>query len=423
MSGRTDVADGIVARRRNGLLTWALVACIGVAAAASASDGDPLWAGLGVAAIAVTLVPAVAYRRWTATLPWEVSLFVAVPYALQSFDPILPRSVATFLVVPALALAVAVEFDAFTRVEMSAEFAVAFVVTATMAVAGAWAVVQWVADVMLGTRALRGLYYVMWSLAAATAVGVVAGVAFAAYFRRVDRERLGFWTAEAGERSADDPVRERARSESARSPDPRQRRVVRAFQVALVAVLLAGLYERSVATVVNASIALAVMELPGLLERDLELPIDLRLTLWMVVPVFLHAIGSLGLYGAVALWDNLTHALSSSLVAAAGYATVRAFDVHDPDVFFPRKFVAAFILIFTMAFGVLWELLEFGLDGLSSWTGAASVLAQHGLANTMTDLVFDCVGAAVVAVWGGAYLAGVSRSLAERLGTEKRESD
>ncbi len=405
------------------MLTWALVACVAVAAAASASDGDPLWAGLGVAAVAVTLVPAVAYRRWTATLPWEVSVFVAVPYTLQAVDPVLPRSVATFLVVPALALAVAVEFDAFTRVEMSPAFAVAFVVTATMAAAGAWAVVQWVADVTLGTSALRGLYHVMWSLTAATGVGVLAGVAFAAYFRRVDRERLAFSTARAGERSSDDPIRERARAESAASAHPRQRQVVRAFQVALVAVLLAGLYERSVATVVNASIALAVMELPGLLERDLGLPIDLRLTLWIVVPVFLHALGSFGLYGAIALWDNLTHALSSSLVAAAGYATVRAFDVHDPAVFFPRKFVAAFILIFTMAFGVLWELLEFGLDGLASWTGTTSVLAQHGLANTMTDLVFDCAGAAVVAVWGGAYLAGVSRSLAERLATDERRSD
>ncbi|MFC7078993.1 hypothetical protein [Halorussus caseinilyticus] len=187
-------------------------------------------------------------------------------------------------------------------------------------------------------------------------------------------------------------------------------------------VFLAGLYQRRVGVLVNVGVALAVMELPGLLERDYGLPIDTRLTLWIVIPVFLHALGSFGLYGAIGLWDNLTHALSSSLVAAAGYATVRAFDVHDPDVYLPRKFVAAFILVFTLAFGVLWELLEFGLDGLASWTGTASVLAQHSLANTMTDLVFDLFGALLVAVWGGAYLAGVSRSLADKLAAG-RESD
>ncbi|MFC7078992.1 hypothetical protein [Halorussus caseinilyticus] len=169
--------------------------------AASASDGDLLWVGLGLSAVGVALVPVAAYRRWTAMLPWEVALFVAVPYALQSFDLLLPRSVAAFLVVPSLALAAAVEFDAFTPVEMSPEFAVAFVVTMTMAAAGAWAVVQWVSDLALGTRTLRGLQRTMWSLTAATGVGVVAGVAFAAYFRRVDRERLGFWSADASARS------------------------------------------------------------------------------------------------------------------------------------------------------------------------------------------------------------------------------
>ncbi|WP_137286175.1 hypothetical protein [Halorussus salinisoli] len=435
MSGGTKTANGIVARRQNAVAAWALVACIGAAAGFSASDGDVLWAGLGLSAIAVALVPAVAYRRWTATLPWEVSLFVAAPYALESFDLLLPRSVATFLVVPSLALAIAVEFDAFTSVEMSPGFAVVFVVTTTMAAAGAWAVVQWVADLVLGTQRLRGLSEVMWSLTAATGVGIVAGVAFAAYFRRVDRERLGFRTADRSRESAVEPSRPDSAVESSQADarpesdgwlqlsDRRRKQVVRTLQLALVVILAVGLYQRRVGVVVNTVVALAVMELPGLLERDYGLPIDARLTLWIVIPVFLHALGSFGLYGAIGLWDNLTHTLSSSLVAATGYATVRAFDVHDADVFLPRKFVAAFILVFTLAFGVLWEILEFALDGLASWSGTRSVLAQVSLANTMTDLVFDLFGAVVVAIWGGAYLSGVSRSLAERLETDEPESE
>lgn len=200
----------------------------------------------------------------------------------------------------------------------------------------------------------------------------------------------------------------------------RQRQATRLMQLALVGIVAIGLDRRNLGVVVNAAIALAVMELPGLLERDYGLPIDARLTLWIVIPVFLHAIGTLGLYQAIGLWDNLTHALSSSLVAAAGYATVRAFDVHDPEVNLPRRFVAAYILVFTLAFGVLWELLEFGLDGLASWTGTRSILAQYSLANTMTDLAFDLVGGVVVAIWGAAYLSGVSKSLADRLTAERR---
>ncbi|WP_276302371.1 hypothetical protein [Halorussus lipolyticus] len=433
MPGETTTADGVVARRRNAIATWCLLACIAVGALASTARGDVLWAGLGLASISVAAVPASAYRRWSATLPWEVSLFIAVPYLLQSFDLLLPRSVAAFLVVPALALAVAVEFDAFTVVEMSPGFAVLFVVTTTMSAAGAWAVVQWTADLALGMDNLRGLYHVMWSLAAATGVGLFAGFLFAVYFRRVDRQRLGFWTAGERESSAlaadsDAPEFETADSVSEGDDwlelsDRRQRRVVRGFQVALVGILAVGLYELNVGVVVNVLVALAVMELPGLLERDFGLPIDARLTLWIVIPVFLHAVGSFGLYRMFGLWDNLTHALSSSLVAAAGYATVRAFDVHDPRVYLPRKFVAGFILIFTLAFGVLWELLEFGLDGMASMTGTESVLAQVSLANTMSDLVFDLVGGVLVAVWGAAYLSGVSKSLADKLASEEEPEE
>lgn len=424
MSGEKGLADGVLARRRNAVLAWTLVGSVAIAGVASTSQGDYLWAGLGLASITIAVVPALAYRHWPVTLPWEVLLFIALPYALQSFDLLLPRSMATYLVVPALALAVAVEFDAFTSVEMSPGFALLFVVTTTMAAAGAWAVVQWFADLALGTRNLRGLNRVMWSLAAAPVGGIVAGVLFTVYFRRVDRERLGFWTASRRERSvagAREPERTASGSAGRRLDlsDRRERQVVRGFQLSLVVVLLVGLYERNVGVIVNTVVALAVMELPGLLERDYGLPIDAGLTLWIVIPVFLHAIGTLGLYRFTGLWDNLTHALSSSLVAAAGYATVRAFDVHDDRVSLPRKFVAAYILVFTLAFGVLWELLEFGLDGLASMTGTRSVLAQYSLANTMTDIVFDFVGGLVVAVWGAAYLSGVSRSLADRLAVER----
>lgn len=415
----------------NALLAWVLVACIAVAAVNSLSEGDLLWMGLGVASIAVVLVPAVGYRSATAMLPWEVLLFAAVPLVSESFGILLARPIATFLVVPALALAIAVEFDAFTPVEMSPGFAVVFVVTSTMATAGAWAVVKWVADLALGTQHLGNLSETMWTMVAATGTGLVTGAIFAGYLRRVSAERLGFQTGEPRRRSG----QSRTQSGSATTEFPKEategwlqlsarhrRLLVRGLQGVLVGIFLLGLYQRSISTVVNAAVALVLLELPGLLERNFRLPIDTRLTLWIVVPVFLHTLGSMGLYAAIGIWDNLTHFLSSSLVAAAGYTTVRALDVHYEGVYLPGKFVAAFLLIFTLAFGVLWELLEFAIDGFATLTGTDSVLAQHGLTNTMLDLVFDTVGAVVVAVWGAAHLHRVSASLADHMG-DRQESE
>lgn len=425
-AGSTDADQGIESRRSNALFAWVLVACIGVAAANSLSEGDFLWAGLGVASIAVVLVPAVAYRSTAAMLPWEVLLFAAVPLVSESLGILLPRSIATFLVVPALALAIAVEFDAFTPVEMSPGFAVLFVVTSTMATAGAWAVVQWVADLALGTQYLGTLSETMWTMVAATGTSLVTGAIFAGYLRRISAERLGFQTgsprAGSGRATGTTEFPAEATEGRLQLSERGRRSLVRGLQGVLVVVFLVGLYQRSISTVVNAGVALALLELPGLLERNLRLPIDTRLTLWIAVPVVLHTFGSMGLYTAIGIWDNLTHFLSSSLVAAAGYTTVRALDVHYEGVYLPGKFVAAFLLIFTLAFGVLWELLEFAIDSFATLTGTDSVLAQHGLTNTMLDLVFDTVGAIVVAVWGSAHLHRVSASLADHMG-DRQESE
>jgi hypothetical protein len=195
------------------------------------------------------------------------------------------------------------------------------------------------------------------------------------------------------------------------------------MEIALVGILLVGLYRGSQAIVVNTGVALAVTQLPPLLERDLEIPMDPALTLWITTAVFLHGLGTVGLpwtdlsfYQSIWWWDHLTHGLSASIVAAVGYATARSFDEHADGVYLPPKFMFVFILLFVLAFGVLWEVLEFLLAEASALFGTGSVLTQYGLEDTMLDLVFDTVGAVIVAAWGTAHLSDVMGALNERIG-------
>ncbi|RKD97027.1 hypothetical protein [Halopiger aswanensis] len=206
-----------------------------------------------------------------------------------------------------------------------------------------------------------------------------------------------------------------------RSPDG-QRRLTYLLEICLIGMLFVGVERGNVGILVNTGVALAVTQLPPLLERDYEIPMDPRLTLWITTAVFLHAFGTVGLPGATATlysqvwwWDHMTHALSASLVAGAGYATVRAFDEHADGVHLPRKFVAVFLLLFVIAFGVLWEILEFAIALSADALGVKAVLTQYGLGDTMLDFVFNSIGALVVAVWGGAYLGDVSGAIGERL--------
>jgi hypothetical protein len=208
-----------------------------------------------------------------------------------------------------------------------------------------------------------------------------------------------------------------------------QRRLSRAMQVVLVGLVFIGLDRGNVGIVANSAIALGVTYLPATLERDYHIPMDAGLTLWITTAVFLHALGTVGLpgsqfsfYQTVWWWDHLTHALSASVVAAAGYATVRAIDLHTEQVYLPSQFTFVFILLFVVAFGVLWEVLEFAVGGLAAVFGGDAVLTQYGLEDTLLDLVFDIVGGVLVAIWGTAYLGDVVGALVRHLDRRSGEA-
>jgi hypothetical protein len=186
------------------------------------------------------------------------------------------------------------------------------------------------------------------------------------------------------------------------------------MELLIVVILALGLLTGSTGVIVNTGVGLLVIQLPALLERDYGIVLDPGLTLWITSAVFLHAVGVIGLpwsdvnfYASIWWWDHVTHALSSSLVAAVGYTTVRALDRHSEEISIPPRFMFVFILLFVMAFGVAWEVLEFTITLVATATGNATILTQFGLDDTMLDLVFDTIGAVVVAVWGTAHLTNV----------------
>lgn len=207
----------------------------------------------------------------------------------------------------------------------------------------------------------------------------------------------------------------------------RQEQATRLMQLSLFGFLFVGIYEMRLGVVVNATLGILITELPAVLERDYDIPMDAGLTLWITAAVFLHALGTVGLphteafYGNVGWWDHLTHVISSSLVAGAGYATARAFDEHHPDLHFPPQFMFALLLCVTLAFGVLWEVIEFGISGAATLLGSGeSALTIYGVQDTMLDLVYDTIGGLLVAVWGTVYLTDVAEAVQSKLASKTK---
>lgn len=193
-----------------------------------------------------------------------------------------------------------------------------------------------------------------------------------------------------------------------------QRRLTRAMQVVLVAMVGYGLIAGQPKAISNGSVALVITALPAVFERNYAFPLDPWLGLWITTAVFLHTLGSAGLYGGIGWWDHLTHATSASLVAAVGYTTARAVDIHSEEIEFPSRFAFAYLFVIVLAFGVIWELFEFGLDVAATETGYTMPLAQRGLDDTVRDLMFNSVGALLVGAFGQAHLRGTAKRLQER---------
>ncbi|EFW93258.1 hypothetical protein ZOD2009_05322 [Haladaptatus paucihalophilus DX253] len=202
-----------------------------------------------------------------------------------------------------------------------------------------------------------------------------------------------------------------------------QRQLTRLMELSLIGIFFVGMDRGNLGIMINSALAFAITLVPAVLKRDYQIPMDAGLTLWITTAVFLHAVGTLGPYQNVWWWDHVTHMLSASLVAGVGYATVRALDAYNPDVYLPPRFMFVFILMFVVAFGVIWEVTEFAVSGLGSILGGRAVLTQYGLEDTMLDLLFDTAGGLITAVWGTAYLTDVTGALADRLDTRMQGSE
>jgi len=382
-----------------------IVAIAGVAALSLGTDAL-LWSGLSLVAVGVAVLPPLARYDVTEMLPWEVLAVLAVAVALRPLG--LLGTSAGFVAAAALALAVAVELDAFTALELTGWFSVPFVAVTTTALAGLWAIVQYASDALLGSSLVGSNYALMWNLVLAAGVGVGAGLLFRFYVRE-----FGRWRDGDSREVAVDPVR----TDRVPLSESRLRYPVRAMQIALALVVGYALVTRNPSLLVNAAVTLGVTLLPDLSRTRYDYEISAGLTVWITTAAVLHTVGALGPYETIGWYDQVTHTVSATLVAGLGYAVVQALDHSSADLVFPTYFRVLCILVFVLAFGVVWEILEFGADGLATILGMDAVLSQYGLRDSVLDLAFNTAGAILVALWGTRYFDGVSDFLSRRLRT------
>lgn len=180
--------------------------------------------------------------------------------------------------------------------------------------------------------------------------------------------------------------------------DTTERRLVRGLQLALLGMGGYGLVTVNAGLALPPLIGLGITFVPALLRREYHYAMNAGLVLWISVAVFLHALGGLGLYEQYQWYDEVTHTVSATVIAALGYATFRALELHSEEISVPDGLRAVFIVVFVLSFGIAWEVLEFAMGGL---------VPVYGIDDIVTDMIANMIGAGIVAALGAGPVDGL----------------
>ena len=126
--------------------------------------------------------------------------------------------------------------------------------------------------------------------------------------------------------------------------------------------------------------------------------------LLIALSLFLHVAGYAGEYYETYFpyYDKIAHIISSSTIAILGFVLVLLVDRLN-DLGLRRWMIAVLILSITMSMGAIWEIYEFAADQI------LGTRLQYGLTDTMLDLIFDLLGAILVAAFGSLYLRRITK--------------
>jgi hypothetical protein len=424
MTEKNNLSKVLKNTRINAFFGWGMVLLLFLFAIVNLMYGRLTWSILTIFVISIIGAPAILLRKYSVMPAWYFVILATLPIIGSTTAYYLfSASIPVYLSVATIALLLAAEISWFTSVKMNYKFAILLVIIVTLAMSGLWYLLQWLLDMNLGTSyILNGQTAndindtVMLKFIYAAISGIVAGIFFGWYFR--------------SSRFADDveiPIlifQEKTNYITSRPPAPirkllgisdeKQKLATKGMQIILLILLLAGIFLKDLSTTINASTGLAITFVPYFITRKYDIPHDTGLTLWITLAVFLHLLGTFAFYENIVRWDNVTHALSACVVAASGYTLIRAIDIYVDEIYIPPRLLFLFILIFVLAMGVIWEIIEFLTDGITTELGYKAILAQHGIHDTMTDLLFDLFGAIIAATWGTAYLSDISYRLADK---------
>ena len=164
-----------------------------------------------------------------------------------------------------------------------------------------------------------------------------------------------------------------------------------------------GLFIRNPSIIFTSFIGLFMTCIPYLIGRRIQVTLPWEVNFLIAFAVFLHVAGySQHLYLLLyPYYDKFAHFVSSITVAVLAFVSIILINRFSCTKL-RRWQIFFYIVIFTMAIGAFWEIYEYLMD---TFLGAYLTKSlQHGLDDTMIDLILDLLGGVVIGFFGVWYI-------------------
>lgn len=160
--------------------------------------------------------------------------------------------------------------------------------------------------------------------------------------------------------------------------------------------VLSGRFAVAFVAVITLAAAILPLLLPSLVRVHVPPGFSAAVALFLAGTLFLGEVGDF--YNRFWWWDVLMHAASAVGLGIVG-VIVMLILVETERLRAAAVTVSVFAFCFAVSIGVIWEIFEFTVDQIFGTN-----MQKSGLVDTMWDLIIDCLGGAVGAASGFAYL-------------------
>lgn len=164
------------------------------------------------------------------------------------------------------------------------------------------------------------------------------------------------------------------------------------MQFLIVVFIIIAIYKRNYYEILSGILCLITTFFPLMLKRKWNITLPWTLNLMIVASLYLYSAGEVaGLYTKLApFYDKFGHFFGSITIALLGFTFAIILEKYS-NVKFKKIHIILFIIIFTMALGAFWEIIEFISDKFFG------TFMQKSSDDTMLDLIFDLLGGLFIA--------------------------